>query len=614
MFAAGEPEELRRYLATPDASGIRFEGTTVPVLGAQPLVQLDSSLVVPALREDVASYAASYLTLPEYLDLSEDGVSFAPTSMIAPIADEQDRLELVAQTVRLNHYAGRPDALARLAEQYRDRWPPETQLRLDAALHNPDHRRVFLSKQPLLATIRHLLITDPVIPAEKRYPSIISAVILAHAMGGTLEADEANATRLGDMPAYLLLEVVRTALLGHTVDIEASLDRTVRLWREYGPRVTRGSLEETPLELLVEATGLDIIEILAFAFALLARRINGLGPEDAIFDRSDLGVRANPDKLLRFLDLTSDSWEGMRARLEESDRRFGFLAFEAKPILSTDAGLLVVDEDYLWQRVTTGLYWIVHDYLKFERAPGTDTNLRWNECYGEMVELYVEDALQVMTPRLLDGSSGTFYTEDDLERAYGATKKCDAAIFFGGALLMVEVIGGQMAVPTRIEGDPGQFAKDTDRLVIDKCRQLSESCEAVSADEMALTGFPPTPDLRFAPAVVVGGGYPVNPATRQYIRRQLGEERLFSSPVEPLSILDLEDIDMLEGLFERGHTPVDILRDWQASNLADLPFKSYVIRQFGGWGLSSRPTRMEEPVRETFEEIVGVLKEQDTNE
>jgi hypothetical protein len=578
-------------------------------VGARPLVQLSEGLVGPAVRANIAAYAGSYLALREYMDMTGGPIPVPAESVVRFFADDAERLELVAQLVRLNHYTGKPEVLARLEGEYRSRLKPVARAGFDAALHSPDQPHVFLSKQPLLAALRYLLITEPsAAPANSR-ESMLTAVLLTHAMASTLESNREAGEQLGEIPADILLEVVRTALIGHSVDIYATLDRTIRLWRDYGSRITRSKLDQTPLELLAEATQLDIFEILAFAWALLARRISGLGLDDPIFDRHDLGVGSDPSKVKRFLDLTSDTWDRLRARLEGADRRFGFLAFEATPILSTEPGLLVIDEDYLWQKVTSGLFWIVHDYLKFTKAPGTDLNLRWNETFGEMVELYVEDALREMSPQVLGGAAGeTFYTEEDFQRAYGETKRCDVAVYFGSALLLVEVIGGRMAVPTRIDGDPHQFAKDTDRLVIDKCRQLNEACEAVRLDEQRLTGFPSTPGIRFVPVVVVGGGYPVNPLTRRYIGNQLRQEGLFANmSVERLCILDLEDVDMLEGLCEGGRTPLELLAGWQASDMADLPLKSYVIQHVGGWGVSSRPSRMRDGVEQTFRQIVEVL-------
>src|SRR5438067_859081 len=125
LLATGEPMELRRYLATPDPSRIRFHGTTVPILGVRALVSLSSGLVAPSVSIDTARYIASYLTLTEYFPQaeSEDDVR----ALIDFLADDHERIELVAQVARLNHLAGRADLLAQLEQAYRATWKPDVQ-------------------------------------------------------------------------------------------------------------------------------------------------------------------------------------------------------------------------------------------------------------------------------------------------------------------------------------------------------------------------------------------------------------------------------------------------------------------------------------------------------
>jgi hypothetical protein len=447
-------------------------------------------------------------------------------------------------------------------------------------------------------------------PPPKSYPPDFAAVLLTHAAGSTLDArSEDSGESLAGLPAFLVLEVVRTAALGQTIDLYAAIDRVVRLWRHFGDRVTRGGLGRSPLELLREASELELEEILGAGFALLTRRITGLNG-GSIFDPPDLGILMEAEKKEAFLKLVARDAEAFAAALSEQESRFGFLPFERTPVLITERGLLVLDEDYLWARVSTGLYWIVHDYLKFEKAPGTDTNLRWNDAYGEMVELFAEDSLRAMAPRLLGESEAgsTFYTEEDFQAAYEEGKKCDAATYYGGTLLMTEVVSGRLSVPTRIEGSVEQFKKDTDRLVIDKCRQLHEAATAVLADEHALTGFAPTPHLRVVPVIVVAGGYPVTPPTMSYVRETLGGTRLLDDArVEALSIIDLEELEMLEGLAEHGATPVGVLETWHHSSTPHVPLKNFLIRS-GMWDVSKRPSRMVASVDATFERVIDALR------
>ncbi|MGH2660687.1 MAG: hypothetical protein ACRDHS_13765, partial [Actinomycetota bacterium] len=132
-----------------------------------------------------------------------------------------------------------------------------------------------------------------------------------------------------------------------------------------------------------------------------------------LFDPPHLGVGMDQEDIDRFLLLVSATKDDFRSAFGSSDSRFGFLPFETSPVLRTDAGLLVLSETGLWRRITSGLYWVVHDYVKNVRSPGTDDNLRWNEAYSEMVEMAVEDQLESMAPALL-GPGTLFYTEEDM--------------------------------------------------------------------------------------------------------------------------------------------------------------------------------------------------------
>jgi hypothetical protein len=605
LLTSQEPDELRSYLVVPRTGVPMFEGTTVPILGARELAQSSEGLIVPRGQTGSDILAGTYLTSTEYLDIDSDEMEL----YVRELAGQHELVEMVAQVAGLNHLVGQPDELKRLQEAFASQLKEPTRTRFEAAMQSkPGQLKMFLARQPLLACMRYLLSTDPPgEPLRNQHPTLV-AILLAHAMASTLDASgDDTGEVLGTYPAYLVLEVVRTAGLGETTDIYASVDRVVRLWRDYGPLVSRGGRKEKPLDLLKQATGLDLDEILAPAFVMLARRVSGLRGQP-IFDPPDLRVRMDQGNLDAFLRLVASHPAELRAELEKQPDRFGFLPFEKSPVLVTERGLLVLDEDYLWARVTSGLYWVVHDYLKFDKAPGTDLNLRWNDAYGEMVERLVEDAVSSMAPPILGSGGGkSFFTEEDFARAYDSEKRIDAAAYFGPTLLLVEVVRGQLSVPTRIEGSVRKFEADTDRLVIDKCRQLDAAATAVLGNETAVTHFPPTPGLRILPMVVIGGGYPVNPLTMSYVRQLMVQESLLQdSRLDPLAILDLEELEILEGLTEQGHSPVDVMNDWKRSPRSDAPFKNFVAAA-SMWAPEMRPERMRIGVAETFGRLIGVL-------
>ena len=144
--------------------------------------------------------------------------------------------------------------------------------------------------------------------------------------------------------------------------------------------------------------------------------------------------------------------------------------------------------------------------------------------------------------------------------------------------------------------------------MFDKCRQLDSMATALLKDEEPLTGVPHGKrHARIVPALVVGGGIPLNPLVRTHIRECLQERGLLDHPlIEPLAILDLEDVELLEAAGERGMNPSDILVGWQASELSGLPLNNYMLRE-GTLVPPARPARMEETVSSTFEEVVSRL-------
>ena len=119
-----------------------------------------------------------------------------------------------------------------------------------------------------------------------------------------------------------------------------------------------------------------------------------------------------------------------------------------------------------------------------------------------------------------------------------------------------------------------------------------------------LTSVPAgTRRLSIVPTLVVGGGFLPNMLSYQYIRHRLDELQLLQDPrIEPLAILDLEDVEVLEGLGERGHSPIDVLVGWQRSEHRDLPLTNYLIRE-GMLRDGARPSRTESTVAAAFEEI-----------
>ena len=435
--------------------------------------------------------------------------------------------------------------------------------------------------------------------------SWLHAVLFVQAVANTTF----TAGRLDDdEPDLPLLSIVMTNLAGFDEhdDVLGALDRTLRLWIDYGDE-TRTQLGHSASELLQLAVGLDVQDILGFGFALLAHSITWKPGDPVAIDRQiHPGLR--PELREAGLRVLCAELNDCLQSLGDPESEFDVLAIEQHPVIGVGGNLLVLDAQLLWRRCTSGLFWIVHDSLRSSSEKAVQD---FRIAFGRMVERLVEDQFELMAPRDLAGAR-TYFTETDLGNAFGG-RVCDCVVDYGDALLLVEIVSGRISVPTRVHVDLAKLKSDLDRLVFSKCEQLDASGHRLLDDEEPLTGVPRgrrTPPI--VPVLVVGGGFPVNAATQALIREQLVSSGLLTHPrFQPLSVLGLQDVELLEGLNESGVTPVTVLRGWHRSAYRAGPLRNYVIRHFP---TIPRAVRFEESARLTFDLIrqrLGIEEEPD---
>jgi hypothetical protein len=608
LFTKHEPPELRGYVAKAGVGGPALAGSGVPPLGVARFVpSAKNGLFVPTDAAGPApiDYIGTYVTLDQYLDIGLPYKEPIIEAVIAHLAEAHDRETMLLNLALLNRAAADREQLAKLNADFPRILKGDARRRFEAVMASESggEGHPIVARHPVLAAIRYLLTHPSEGEPREQFLPMVAAILFTQGVAMTLNTDQDPAQEgVEDKPAQLALEVVRNSFLYEHEDTWATIDRVARLWKDFGARLKRFKLRGDPAALLAEATGLELEEILGLGFALLAHSMQW-EPGKPPYFKEDMGSGMAPAKIQAFVSLISGDAAAFGRAFRGRVSRYDFLPFQEKPVLRAKAGLLVLDEAFLWERVTSGLYWIMHDY---EKARGTKNRVRWTQAYSEMVELMVEDQLHAMAPPVL-GEGDTFYTEEDFGRAYPG-KRCDAAIDFGMSMGLFEIVSGQVSVQTRIEGSAKKLQEDTERLVIKKCRQLHAAAAAVLGDEFPLTGVRRTSGLRITPVVVVGGGYPVNPFTIELIGSRLaGESLLTDARIEPLALVGLGELEMLEGLAESGPAATEILREWQGSGLRNVPLRNFLLHRFGQGG-HFRPNRMREHVDSVLDDVVKRLK------
>ena len=607
-------DELVRRLLSGDASTETGDWVLGGAVAGDEVVgsggDLPHDMVLTASGFAVPASAASprlehvgiYVTLPLYADEEMAARGWSVDDLVAALLEgAYGREELLLSLAILNRLTELGTELVdAFTEYFLSQLSPSLGERLRGVLASSGPPVVaLLARQPLLATIRAVLVEGR---AETRTPrpekpSDAHAALLSHAVAATLGSDPEDERQIGGFPERLFMEMLRLGPLYESDDMYTAIDRHSRLWFDYGSRLQRVVLRETPDDLLREAIGVGLDDVLALGFGVVAYAMSWEPGKPPYLVPDFKNVDA--ETVEAFLRYISDDADGLQSRLAPLEGAFDFLPLQQTPVLNAEAGLLTLDLGYLWDRITLGLFWAVHDHEKENH--GEVAREHWAQAYGEMIERMAEDAIASMSVPDLGGGK-TFFTEEDFGELYGG-RRADAGLDLGRTLVLFEVVSGQLHTATRIEGDPEQFHRDTNRLVIEKCGQLTALADAILADPGRLTGSAEVP--RIVPVVIAGGGYPVQDLTMRYIEARLAEEDLLTDGrIAPLAILRLSDLEILEALVEEGHSAGDVILRWKQSGYGHETFRNFVIAEFGG-DRSYRPRRMHERVERAFDLIVN---------
>jgi hypothetical protein len=541
-----------------------------------------------------------YLTSADYLaaTLAAAGIPSDPASLIRGLLLLHPREVYLQVLAALNHAAQHPE----MADAYKDR----LLARLHPAIADNLRRaldgrmdgvsRTLLARQPVLRAMRTVLTYQPpqgTAPggnmsalAPGLDPELAGMLLVHLTAAQTQSARTAGEPTIGDLPESLAMEMVANGLFHSGEQPDVLLARTLVLWTSYGSQVDLGKFElrAPPLTLLKEATGLELDDIAALTIAYhgYTRACQSGQPVGV---NAFAGISLSRETVEAYLACFASTMDELAGELEACPGSWQMLPIQDRPVLRTGDMLLVLDEQYLIERATQGLYWFVHE--KERELEGQRGWERWNQAYASMVERRAEDQLRRMTPRLM-GDGSAFFTEEDLRAAFPRRKNADAGIDYGDLVLLAEVVTTQVALRTRENADVTAYRKDIDKFFLKKARQLDDTAACLLRDPQPAGSPLEKAARRILPVAVRGGQFPVNPVTRGHINEALKDARLLNysrpdAPVFPFAPVDLGELEMCETLREtRGLSLPDLIRQWQDSgDYARTSFRNFLIKTYG---------------------------------
>jgi hypothetical protein len=539
------------------------------------LVVTSAGSLIPATSGSagVMRYMGVQITTEDYFPAAQAGSrQDEHRRAIEVLSSNNNREEMLQVLAELASTIAQPVLIQELVEGFRtflSQLGAQYVTNFDNAMHQHEGRRSFLDRQLVLAATRLVLSqTEPAEPRQ-RVPPHMAMVMLSHAIAAVNQIEDerpADGPTLVGFPEDLALDMVRNQAFYDQDDIYSVLDRQLRLWREYDPRVTSILDGNTPGELLEAATGLSVKDVLALGMALYAHFLGwkpGL-PARLLDDfNSDL-----PDQTKEsFRQLVAATMDELAAQCQTPPRsKWDFLFLQAHPVLQLDNALVVLDGRFLFDKFTSGLYWLVHDHLK---AQDELARQHWTQAWGDMVEAMAIEDLRPHAPTDLSGRK-TFFDEDDVERAYPNGGNADVVIDLGDDIGVFEIVSHRLTVPTRISGLRASFDRDMEASVFKKVRQLNDTVQSLTDDlgKLIPTGSATRP---IQPVVVTGEGFPVSPITCRYIDEYCASNGLLVQiGVRRLCVIDIGDLECLEGLTHHGHSMLTVLGGWKKSDLASI--------------------------------------------
>ena len=242
-----------------------------------------------------------------------------------------------------------------------------------------------------------------------------AGVVLVHLVAAGLRLAQATSTAMiGGVPEDLAMEMVANNLFCRNERADVLLARTRMLWTTYGNQIDLGKLHlrDRPLALLREATGLDLDDIAALTVAYHGY-IRAHQPGQPAGVDAFAGIPIERPIIEAYLGLFASTPDELAAKLDACPGSWQMLPIQERPLLRVGDVILVLNEQYLIERATQGLYWFVHDHERdLDSKRGRP---RWNNAHAAMVELRVEDQLRLQAPPLIGVAGKTFFTEEDLQ-------------------------------------------------------------------------------------------------------------------------------------------------------------------------------------------------------
>jgi len=141
---------------------------------------------------------------------------------------------------------------------------------------------------------------------------------------------------------------------------------------------------------------------------------------------------------------------------------------------------------------------------------------------------------------------------------------------------------------TAISGDLGAFDADVEKILLGKARQLTDRIRDFREGLYSIGGLTRTDLPRIYPVITALQQLPESTITWRYFNQRLHDEGLLQADgIEPLQLLDIEEIEILEGILPQGLSLLELLERRMADpERRYISMKNFLIAAIGERGVN----------------------------
>jgi hypothetical protein len=475
----------------------------------------------------------------------------------------------------------------------------DTFARAGAAMLRAFPRRTLFSEEQVFALQRLLLVHGKDEPAEDLTPNerarlLWAALFIPDAfLDPELDADQ----RLTSMDLaderMLRFFVANGGLASHTA-FRHELARAYRLYHVIAnSRAARRHRDYCPIDKwLVEAYGLDFVELQTLGFAFFAR--------SNVADRADGELRFTDEDYFSATGLATryvSALPAIAARREWFVSQFAArdassrsIARDVQPFLQRpaliqrDGNTVVLGPRPLEAWIgSTGTYYRLLDIARARSRVEFEQFRRFN---GFLHERYFRQLTHIAHPyprrRVVLSGTGRVFSEQTYKvKRVGEQKTSDVAIDLGLDLVLIEITSSRVTTRSLIDGDVKAVVRDLEKVMLANMRQLDRVARDLVSGRAALPDVEIDLVERIWPIIVSPDSLFHSPTLWAWCDKAGGH--LLRTPddqkqrVQRLTLLDGEEYEVLMALVAAGEPLIGILESKTSPLWRERDFKSWFL-------------------------------------